>query len=398
MCSLYFSWQHCVKDNSVTWRIENSLSSFEYAWSAGVHLAECDVVSSSPRFHCIWCRIKEICMAHSTCIFSTGSNEGWNHGPWCWWFLGRAVTLTFHDTSHLKLFWSLFVLLLSFSFLDFRHLALMSDITSKVKDLTLSDIMRMPLKHGSRPPLLVNMLRLAVAIGENAKLVIEVRSWHPNLSHAVLILFDIIISFTYNTWVTHLLAKIKPGNSEIVEPLMMLFNRHSALLSRVAVIMSFDLYIMQEIADRFALQSINNLAGSMLGVISEGKLSMSAFHEPTVRWSELQLRRTRAAPMQSVLYGTGAGGGNEVSIPKLLLLTAHREKSPHIKTSVKEGFNGLIQKLWPGSGIDGFYLEFEPEMLEPEGKAQMLKLAETYTVSVWMLKPRDPDSLWSSGW
>ena len=61
---------------------------------------------------------------------------------------------------------------------------------------------------------------------------------------------------------------------------------------------------------------------------------------------------------------------------------------------MKEGFNGLIQKLRPGSGIDGFYLEFEPEMLEPEGKAQMLKLAETYTVGVWMLKPRDPDSLW----
>ena len=53
MCSLYFSWQQCEKDDSVTRPIENSLSSFEYAWSAGVHLAECDVVSSSPRFHCI---------------------------------------------------------------------------------------------------------------------------------------------------------------------------------------------------------------------------------------------------------------------------------------------------------------------------------------------------------
>ena len=138
-----------------------------------------------------------------------------------------------------------------------------------------------------------------------------------------MILFDIIISFTYNTWVTHLLAQIKPGNSEIVEPLMVLFNHHSVLLSRVAVIMSFDLYIMQEISDRFALQSINNLAGGMLGVINEGKQSMSAFREHTVCRSELKLRRTRAALMQSVSYGRGAGGGNEGSIPKLLLLTAH---------------------------------------------------------------------------
>ena len=33
------------------------------------------------------------------------------------------------------------------------------------------------------------------------------------------------------------------------------------------------------------------------------------------------------------------------------------------------------------------------EMLEPEGRANLLKLAETYTVGVWMLKPRDPDAL-----
>ena len=32
-------------------------------------------------------------------------------------------------------------------------------------------------------------------------------------------------------------------------------------------------------------------------------------------------------------------------------------------------------------------------MLQPEGKEKMLRLAESYSVGVWMLKPRDPDVL-----
>jgi len=32
-------------------------------------------------------------------------------------------------------------------------------------------------------------------------------------------------------------------------------------------------------------------------------------------------------------------------------------------------------------------------MIEPEGRENMLKLAKSYTVGVWMLKPRDPDAL-----
>ena len=35
----------------------------------------------------------------------------------------------------------------------------------------------------------------------------------------------------------HKSLQVKPDNAEIVEPLMMLFKRHPALLSRVAVIM-----------------------------------------------------------------------------------------------------------------------------------------------------------------
>ena len=211
---------------------------------------------------------------------------------------------------------------------DFQRLALLSDCKSKtvVKDLTLSDIMRMPLKHGNRPPLLADVLRSAIAIGDHAKLVIE----------------------------------IKPGNSEIVDPLMALFERQPALLSRVAVIMSFDTYIIEDVADRFKRRTT--------------------------------LSRTRKA----VSYPTivGRSDWDATPIPKLLVLTAfadHNDGKKYLLASVKDGFEGL--NLPTGGGIDGVYIEYEPEMLEPDGQEKMRELAKSYTVGVWMLKPRDPDAL-----
>lgn len=309
---------HSERDDSVARPIENSLSSFEYAWSAGVHLAECDVGATKD---------EKIIMAHDE---------------------------------------------------DFRRLALLSNVKESntvVKDLTLSDIMRMPLKHGARPPLLVDVLRSAMAIGEHAKLVIE----------------------------------IKPGNSEIVEPLMMLFNRHPALLSRVAVIMSFDAYVIQEVADRFALKNLHSNVGGGLGVIGEGKQSAEDLPglllgggggggSGLMRRRSGRRTRARARPIQSVSYGANLDGGGQGCeggcIPKLLVLTAHMDyRKEDIITSVKAGFEGLGDKLPVSNGIDGVYLEFEEEMLTPEGREHMLRLAETYTVGVWMLKPRDPDAL-----
>mmetsp|Transcript_18187 Transcript_18187/g.32049 ORF Transcript_18187/g.32049 Transcript_18187/m.32049 type:complete len:378 (-) Transcript_18187:776-1909(-) len=75
---------HCEDDDSVARPIENSLSSFEYAWGAGIHLAECDVGATKD---------DKIIMAHDD---------------------------------------------------DFARLALMSgkESTTVVKDLTLADIMR----------------------------------------------------------------------------------------------------------------------------------------------------------------------------------------------------------------------------------------------------------------
>ena len=62
---------------------------------------------------------------------------------------------------------------------DFQYLALLLDIeesTTAVQDLMLAGITRIPLKHGSTPPLLVDVLCSAMPIGEHVKLVIEVRN------------------------------------------------------------------------------------------------------------------------------------------------------------------------------------------------------------------------------
>ena len=280
---------------------------------------------------------------------------------------------------------------------DFRRLALMSSIkTAKtvVKDLTLADIMRskcdlclltqhilhsqvimcinsitflslplsihtnyspsnvVPLKHGSRPPLLVDVLRSAMAIGDHAKLVIE----------------------------------IKPGNSEIVEPLMMLFKRHPSLLSRVAVIMSFDSYVIEEIADLFAVSNTTNGTGGERG----GKESIR-------RISLTRARSQQLARCQSDSHGVDTCSIDDKgpSTPKLMVLTKSvdvKNSENCLTTTVTNGFVSLGIVLPRINGIDGVYIQYEPYMLEPKGKKEMLKLAESYTVGVWMLAKRDPDA------
>ena len=108
----------------------------------------------------------------------------------------------------------------------------MNEANFAVKDLTLGDVMRMPLKAGLRPPLLVDVLRSAMAIGGNTRLVIEV---------CLMFIWSLFLFFVAHVKINvefgHESLQVKPGNAEIVEPLMMLFKRHPALLSRVAVIM-----------------------------------------------------------------------------------------------------------------------------------------------------------------
>ena len=87
-----------------------------------------------------------------------------------------------------------------------------------VRDLTFQELMNCPLKSGARPPLLFDVLRSAAAIGGNAKMIVE----------------------------------IKAGNTDAASALARMFARHPKLMEHVAVVMSFDAFIMHNMRREMA--------------------------------------------------------------------------------------------------------------------------------------------------
>ena len=144
---------HSPMDRSDVRPLENSLAAYETAWSNGIHLCECDIALTKD---------EKLILAHDE---------------------------------------------------DFQRLALdpLAEHSSlKVGDLTYRQLISMPLKSGIRPPLLIDVLRSASAIGGNSQLIIE----------------------------------IKPGNVAAASALARLFLRHPELMSRCAVVVSFDAFAM----------------------------------------------------------------------------------------------------------------------------------------------------------
>eukprot|EP00588_Corethron_pennatum_P015815 CAMPEP_0194281024 /NCGR_PEP_ID=MMETSP0169-20130528/19535_1 /TAXON_ID=218684 /ORGANISM="Corethron pennatum, Strain L29A3" /LENGTH=411 /DNA_ID=CAMNT_0039025957 /DNA_START=374 /DNA_END=1609 /DNA_ORIENTATION=+ len=274
-------------DDGVARPIENTLASFEYAWTAGVPLCECDVGLTKD---------------------------------------GRIVLA--HDV-------------------DFSRLTLIDEhVASRkaVSDLTFSELMALPLKSGNRPPLLTDVLRSAQAIGGHAKLVIE----------------------------------IKPGNLEIVEPLIYMFSRRKDLLPHIAVVMSFDLFIMKRLCDSIQYLNIGQLE------TESGKMS---FHSSR--------RFTRAA---STRQSMGVfRNSTPIPMPKLLLITESNPKRPHKGLFFDIGSVESCESLETAiddSGIDGIYLQYQPQMLEEKDETaiNLRTLCEHYDVGMWMLRT-DPDAI-----
>jgi len=186
---------HNVSDEGAR-PIENSLTSFETAWSAGIHACECDVALTVDGY-----------------------------------------VILCHDET-------------------FQRLALFDENDSskkKVSDLTLREIMQLPLKSGQRPPLLEDCLESAVRISENASLVIE----------------------------------IKPGNTAMGKALCEMFRKKMHLLEAVSVVMSFDLYAIHEFN-----QELNNL---------KSELAAGEYCGPQVKFPKVMLL-TCSAPDELPVY------------------------------------------------------------------------------------------------
>lgn len=147
---------HSIHDRGDVRPLENSLMSYEAAWTNGIHLCECDIALTKD---------ERIILAHDENFTRLGMDPT---SPLC---------------------------------------------NRTVRDLTFKELMNCPLKTGARPPLLFDVLRSAMAIGGDAKMIVE----------------------------------IKAGNTEAGPALARMFVRHPQLMEHVAVVMSFDAFIMHNL-------------------------------------------------------------------------------------------------------------------------------------------------------
>ena len=223
---------------------------------------------------------------------------------------------------------------------DFSRLSLdpsSDNSNTKVSDLTFKELIALTLKNGVRAPLLMDVLQSASAIGQEAQLIIE----------------------------------IKAGNNQAAMALARLLVRYPELIQHVAVIMSFDLWAMHDL--RQALERTFVGAGEQKRITST---SSPLLHNP----------KTRSNSMDGRHYGN-------ITLPKLMLLTvAHPPFNNHelwVDCSDYAPIDGWLTT--DDSCLDGVYVRYESDMLEPDGAAELKALCDKYTVGVWGKASKDPD-------
>lgn len=279
--------------------LENSLSAFETAWSAGIHLCECDVALTKD---------EKLVLAHDE---------------------------------------------------DFNRLALdksSASSTLKVSELTFKELIALTLKNGVRAPLLKDVLLSANAIGPEAKLIIE----------------------------------IKPGNSEAAMALARLLGKYPELMGHVAVIMSFDLWSMHSLCDELRKSFPHLVKGeSSSSSFLRRPNSTSILGSSPGEYSFLMDRSKRERTDSLVNYFTS----QKVSLPKLMLLTVADLPENRFELCVDVSdyspIDGWLHSTY--TSLEGVYVQFQPEMLLPEGKAALQKLTEKYIVGIWGKAGKDPD-------
>jgi glycerophosphoryl diester phosphodiesterase len=352
---------HNIKDRNDKRPVENSLSAYEMAWSCGIELCECDIALTKD---------EKLVLAHDE---------------------------------------------------NFARLSLDAESANskrKVGDLTLKEIISMPLTNGVRPPLLIDVLRSASAISERSKLIIE----------------------------------IKPGNEASAFALARLLIRHSDLRSSVAMIMSFDAATMHRLReeldraivpdsrdytggdtgmplhshrrvtsyDHFGTTSSGWLAGmgeggghsspKLTGIarsnasmnVSPIGLSISQLNlNQTPSTNSLKAEETLEDVTGLALSQPFASHSREShNMPKLMLLTV--ADPPAIACELQVHYNELHRVdnwLIHDEGVlDGVYLQYEKEMMTPEGAAYLRQLSKRTMVGIWNYAERDPDNFETFEW
>lgn len=349
---------HNIKDRNDKRPVENSLSAYEMAWSCGIELCECDIALTKD---------EKLVLAHDE---------------------------------------------------NFARLSLDAQSANskrKVSDLTLKELISMPLTNGVRPPLLIDVLRSASAISERSKLIIE----------------------------------IKPGNEASAFALSRLLIRHPDLRSSVAMIMSFDastMHRLREELDRAIVPDSRDYTGGDTGMplhshrrvtsydhfgtmsngwlagLGEGggpnspklsgiKGSMN-FSSIGLSINQSNLNQTPSTNTLKVeqqlednkgltLSQSFASQSREAhNMPKLMLLTV--ADPPVIACELQVHYNELYRVdhwLSHDDGVlDGVYLQYEKEMMTPEGAACLRQLSKRTMVGIWNFAERDPDNFETFEW
>jgi len=388
---------HWPSDRSDTRPIENSLQAYEAAWTSGIHLCECDIALTKD---------ERLILCHDETL----------------------SRLAMDPESEIA--------------------------TTRVKDLTLRQLMALPLKSGARPPLLVEVLRAAQNIGVHAKLVIEIKPGNPEVSPALarmfmrypdlcgkcegVISFDAFAMHTLRRELNGLItAAALPGRGTVTMPTSMslagLRLQHASPRNNDANVDMDNGARRQSCTGLSSYHRLNSMESMGLDIERKDSFAPSAApFGPHIKLgsspksngllgNNLRLNNVTLLGSTQKLNGQLLGTSPKlngpihnvssmaraserepnsitvpapVTIPKLMLLTV--SEPPEFSCQLFVGISNTSKvKGWlcaHDGSLDGIYMQYQPEMMTPKGSAALSDLSDEYTVGVWSHVGRDPDN------
>jgi len=307
--------------------IENTLSAYETAWSAGVHLCECDVALT---------RDEKLVLAHDE---------------------------------------------------DFNRLAL--DRTSdrsrlKISELTFKELIALTLKNGVRAPLLKDVLMSANAIGPDAKLIIEIK---PGNSEAGMALARLLAR--YPELVTHVAVVMSFdlwSMHSFKEELQRSFFGSVSTTGGTSSISPEILSSPFSNNLRRKCKSTSVLFGSSF---NEPSFLMNREESAPIRIDGGRERRDRSDSL--ITYNTSHNHQLTLPSVMLLTVADTPENMFELSVDISDYSPIEDWLHSTHTSLDGVYVRYEPGMLTPEGKVALQKLSSMYTVGVWAKAAEDPD-------
>ena len=181
-----------------------------------------------------------------------------------------------------------------------------------------------------------------------------------------------------------LIIEIKPGNSEVATALSRLLLKYPELIAHVAVIMSFDLWSMHSLC-----ADLQRLFPDWYDANKNNMSSLQHWYQSTSILGTSPIEESRTRSNSLVDYGIH----QKDTFPKLMLLTVadQPENSFELCTNVSDysQIDGWLNSTH--TFLDGLYIRYEAEMISPEGREALQKLAKKCAVGVWGKVDEDPD-------